>query len=574
MNKHEVAHILRTMAALLEIKGESSFKVRAYGRAADSIEHGDFPLEAMAQSGDLTGIPGIGKSLAPKVSEIVLTGRSAFLEDLVREVPAGLLDLLRVPGIGPRTARLLFDSLGVETLDDLEKALDNHEVQKLPGLGKKREELIAAGLREIRRYTGRLSLGMALPVAGDVVQRFQSAGCYGVVVGEVRRFLETVASIDILVMSACEKGPGVIRETGIAGGAGDSLIRQAWNCEKSAFSFSTSFGVPLNVYFAEEDCLFAKALVLTGPESYICFVEEKARLAGYRLTEEGLFEGDRLVPVESERELCDLAKTWFIPPEARHREGLFESIGSGQLRLIAPEDIMGDLHVHTVWSDGRSTLEEMVRAAIDQGYSYLAVTDHASALGLVNGLTPERLKAQLKEIQDVSRRFPDFRIYSGVEVDILRDGQLYLEDELLARLDVVIASVHDDVGDRAGEMINRLVKAAVNPHVDIIGHPTGRIIGRRPGATGDFRKVFQAAADSGTLLEINASPERLDLSEDMVYQAHRHGVKFAVSSDAHSADGLKVIDYGVLSCARRAGIPKGCVANAWPWRSPSEPPLS
>ncbi len=567
--KREVAHMLRTMTALLEIKGESSFKVRAYERAADSIEGGDYPLEAMAQSGGLTGIPGIGKNLAPKVSEIVLTGRSAFLEDLVREVPEGLLDLLSVPGIGPKTARLLFDSLGVESLDSLEVALENHEVQKLPGLGKKREELIAAGLREIRKYTGRLHLGMALPVAGDVLQRFQSAGYSGVVVGEVRRYLETVASIDILVMAACKNGPGVIEKTGIAGTAKDSVIRQAWNSEKGAFSFSTSFGIPLNVYFAEEDCFFAKDFFLTGPDSYVGFVERKAKMAGYRLTEEGLFKNDRLVPVESEQELCDLARTGFVPPEARHREDLFESISSGHLQLIAPEDIMGDLHVHTVWSDGRSTVEEMVKAAIGKGYSYMAVTDHASTLRLVDGLTPEKLMAQLKEIQDVSGRFPDFRIYSGVEVDILRDGRLFLEDDLLAKLDVVIASVHDDVGDRTGEIVNRLVKAARNPHVDIIGHPTGRIIGRRPGAAGDLTKVFQAAADSGTFLEINASPERLDLSEDMVFQARRQGAKFAINSDAHSAKGLHVIEYGVFACARRAGLSKSCVANALPWRSPS-----
>lgn len=541
--------MLRAMAALLEVKGEVGYKVRAYEKAAQSIERGDFPLESLARSNSLEDIPGVGRNLAPKIRQIVLEGKSDFLERLVGEIPVGLLDLLNVPGIGPKTARRLFDTLGVENLDDLQVALDTHRVRELPGLGKKSEEFMALGLAEVKKYAGRQTLEGALAVGRDVVRRLKDLGFYGEIVGELRRFVEAVASIDVLVMAERDAGPSIVEKMGYPRPEGVS----------DRYSLDVSFGVPLNIYVEARDRFFLRQLFLTGPGDYVAFLQKRAEKAGYELGEEGLFKEGKLVALESEEHLYHLTGVHRVPPEARHLKEALE----GPLDLVSFSEVMGDLHVHTVWSDGISSIEDMVKAAIDLGYSYLAITDHASTMTMINGLTPDRLKAQLSEIDSVSRRFPGFTVLKGVEVDILKDGTLFLEDDLLSQLDVVVASVHDDVVDKAGEVENRLLKAIANPHVDIIGHPSGRIPGRRPRAATDFTRVFQAAGDTGTLMEING--KRLDLSEDMVEKAKDCGVRFAVNSDAHSKDGLVVLEMGILSCARRAGLGKESVANAWPW---------
>lgn len=567
MNKREVSHVLRSMGALLEIKGEEGFKVRAYERAAEAVERGDFDLDAMAREGRLTEIPGIGKNLEPKVSELLLTGRSSFLERLVEEVPDSLLDLLRVPGIGAKTVRLLHDSLGVSDLAGLKQALLLHKVRDLPGMGVKREELMQKGLHEIERYSGRVSLGLALPVLEGLAEAFAAQGIVCETVGESRRYEETVASLEALVREVPgEPMERTLARAAILPSAAESDLLRAWDREEEAFVFQTSFGVPLRFHFAGEAGFWPEAARLTGPDWFVRLMEEKAKGLGLRMDSSGLMKSGSPVEIGSEQEFFSRLGAPVIPPEVRHRRELVEKAFSGDTGwlkdLVSPKDLRGDLHLHTTWSDGTAGIEEMAQKALSMGYSYMAITDHATDIGLIRGLTPERVEAQLREIEELRPKYPGIKILSGVEVDIVREGRLYLPDEVLARLDVVVASVHQDIGDSKGELISRVTKAAMNPNVDIIGHPTGRLIGRRPGHLSGFDPVFDAAAARGTAFEINSSPERLDLPEDLVSQAMAAGARFAVSTDAHSAAGMDGVRYGVYASARRAGVAKSLIVNA------------
>lgn len=569
MNKWEVAHRLRTMGALLEIRGENSFKVRSYRRAADSIESSDYDLDRLAAEGRLTDIPGVGKNLEPKVREMIRTGRSSYLEKLVLEIPEGVLDLLRVPGIGPKTARLLYNSLGVAGLDDLDVALKAHKVRNLPGIGRKREELMAEGLLEIRRYAGRVSIGVAYPVVESIVDSLGAKGITAGAVGEVRRGEETVSTLDILVLQAGQESPiELVKRSGILPEVDDSVIQEAWDSDAGRYSFDTGLGVPLWLYFAGRDLFWSRVLYLTGPLTFLSFFNEQGKDQGLVLSQSGLLRDGKSVGVPDEDSLFGAVSLAPIPAEVRHRPEFWDASRRKEVpELVSVEDLQGDIHLHTVWSDGTASIEEMVQAAIGVGYSYIAITDHATEMKMIRGITRERLSEQLLEIENVRAKYPDFRIYSGVEVDILKDGRLYLPDEDLAKLDVVIASIHQDI-DSGVDGANRLIKAAMNPHVDVLGHPTGRLIGRRPGSVVGLDAVLDAAVLSETVVEINSSPERLDLPEDSVALGSSKGVKFAICTDAHSPRGLSGIRNGVLACARRAGISAKQVVNTLtvlPW---------
>ncbi|MGE5578489.1 MAG: PHP domain-containing protein [Bacillota bacterium] len=572
MNKREVAHALRTMGALLQVKGEDSFKVRSYERAADSLEGADYDLRAMAEEGRLTEIPGIGKNLEPKVRDLVLTGRSPFLERLVQEIPEGILDLLRVPGIGPKTARLLHSELGVAGLDDLDRALSEHRVQGLPGMGRKREELMRKGLDEIKKYAGRLSIGVALPVLEDLSATLSDMGVECWITGETRRYEESVASLDLLIREKDGEEPwDVLHRTGVLAALSPAGIRERWDEAAGRFTFATSFGVPLRIFFCPEEGLGLRLAELTGPASFM-----NAILGAYR--EKGLAAGSlprrggREVGTPWDLELFKAIGATYLPPELRHRGELAGLALSGDPRasqrlddVVSPQDIRGDLHVHTTWSDGVGTIEEMVVAARKRGYDYIAVTDHATEIKMIRGLTEERLSAQIAEIEELRPKYPDIQILTGVEVDVLRDGRLYLSDEVLSRLDVVVASVHQDVSDSRGELANRLLKVVENPNVDILGHLTGRVIGRRPGVSESLVRVFEAAANNGIALEVNASPERLDLPETLAAEAVSRGARLAVSTDAHRLESLDSMRFGVLSVCRRAAIPKTMIVNSAPY---------
>lgn len=572
MNKREVAHALRTMGALLQVKGEDSFKVRSYEKAADSLEAADYDLRAMAEEGRLTEIPGIGKNLEPKVRDLVLTGRSPFLERLVQEIPEGVLDLLRVPGIGPKIARLLHSELGVSGLDDLDRALSEHQVQGLPGVGRKREDLMRKGLNEIKKYAGRLSIGVALPVMEDLVATLSDMGVECRITGETRRYEEAAASLDLLVREKHGEEPwDVLHRTGIMGSVSPDSIREFWDASARRFTLATSFGVPLRICFCQDQGLGLRFAELTGPAS---FVDALLRACKAKGLDAGSALGgeDRGDGAPWDHMLFEALGAVYLPPELRHRSGLVDLVLSGDsgvserlAEIVSPHDIKGDLHVHTTWSDGVSSIEEMVVSARSRGYDYIAITDHATEIKMIHGLTEERLSAQIAEIEGLRLKYPDIQILTGVEVDILRDGRLYLSDEALSKLDVVVASVHQDVSDSRGELVSRLMKVLENPNIDILGHVTGRVIGRRPGASDSLAKVFEAAARKGVAIEVNASPERLDLPEYLAEEAVSNGARLAVCTDAHSTGSLDSMRLGVLAVCRRAAIPRDKVVNTAPY---------
>jgi DNA polymerase (family 10) len=559
LNKREIAHILRTMGALLEIKGESPFKTHSYTRAADNIMQIEEDIEEMTRQGRLKEIPGIGKNLEPKVEELVLTGKSTFLEKLVQEIPSGVLDLLRVPGIGAKTARLLYEELGVADLDMLEEALLSHKVSKIPGLGRKREELMYQGLKEIKKYVGKVTAGIALPVAESIAESMRQRGVVSELVGEVRRCEETVSCIELLIILEEDDDVfSILRKSGILPAVSDEELLSAFNQEDRSFSFNTGFGIPLRLFFSYKKEAGIRMLTLTGPKEFLEYL--------------GQVHGNKLeIQCVREKDVFRSLGITYIPPEVRHLDEFWHKSQHGEsIRLVDPTDIKGDIHLHTSWSDGVLSIEDMVLACIKMGYSYLAITDHASEIKLINGLDEERIKAQIDEIESLRKKYPEIRIYTGVEVDIGKNGELYLSDDILKKLDVVIASIHNDVSDANGDMLERLMAAAENPNVDIIGHPTGRIIGRRPGYTGDLQPLFKIASKTNTVLEVNCSPDRLDLAPDLVRQGAKMGVKFAITTDSHRAEGLPSMKYGVLSCAKRAGLPPEYVVNildTLPWLS-------
>lgn len=571
MKNHEVAHLLRTMAALLEIKGEEGYKVRAYLRAADSIGSvSDHELEKMAAEGRLSDIPWVGKNLEPKIREIILTGRSAFLDRLIAEIPCGLLDLLKVPGIGPKTARMLYENLGIASLEELEQAVSAHRLQSLPGLGKKREELIARGLAEVRRYAGTALLGQVWPSARELVQAFLDAGIRCQLVGEVARYEEVIRSVDVLV-EWDGHGPPVdcLIEAGILSQSERQRAEDQWDSQNRVLVLGTAFGIPLRVYSSPRATFGFAALRLTGPAAFLDFLEEVASEKGIHCpvncSEDQLYAGMGAIEAADERDVFSSLSIPYVPPEIRGRGDCLDMLRSGVVpELVDLSHILGDLHVHTEWSDGTASIEDMVRKAAELGYRYIAITDHATDIKLIRGLDQEKLLAQLSEIREVSSRYPSIRVLAGVEVDIRKDGSLCLPDETLAKLDLVVASIHQEIGDVNEGAVDRLVKAARNPHVDIIGHPTGRLIGRRPGFGGDLEPLFREAARCNTALEINGSPERLDLSAQAAESAARWGVRFAVSSDAHSPDGLMAIRYAVHAVARRALLRREQILNSWP----------
>lgn len=563
MHKYEIAHVLRTIAALLGIKGEDPFKIRSYERAAEVIERGDFDLELLARQGRLLEVPGIGRNLEPKIREMILAGRSSFLENLAKEVPLGLLDLIRVPGIGPKTARTLYRSLGICDLDTLEAAVDNHLIQKVPGLGAKREEVIGQGLREIKKYAGRVTLGLALPVARHLLDTFAGCGIQGIPVGEVRRSLETVSSIEILLEAEnSDRLAAQVAARKIGPFGSEELWTGAWNQAEQAFVFPTNMGIPLKIHTGRADEFGPKSLMLTGPSEFSDWISEFALHKGYIL-ENGRFsrEGQK-VPAATEAIVYQKLQISHVPTEVRHRPEFWEASVSGlPINLARLSDVKGDLHLHTTWSDGLGSVEQMVEKAVELGYSYVAITDHATKIKVIDGLNPDKIKAQLDEIDRVSAKYPQIKILSGAEVDILKDGSLAVPDSLLSKMDIVIASIHQDIGGSDTGVVERLIKAASNPNVDIIGHPSGRLIGRRPGYSGDFERLFKLAASNGTVLEINSSPDRLDLSEELALEAVSCGARLAVSTDAHSPSGMDDMVFGMTASARRAGLEPGVIIN-------------
>jgi DNA polymerase (family 10) len=558
MTNREVCEIFHEIAEILEILGENPFKSRAYRNAARVLENAGFDVQDLVREGRLEDVPGIGSALAAKIRELVTTGRLAYYEDLKQKAPRDVLEMLKIPGVGAKTVQVFLNH-NITSLQELEAAARDQRLRELPGIGKKTEEEILRGLAAMQERQKRWLLSVASMavkeiggyLAGlDKAVRVEVAGSY-------RRGRETVGDLDFVVAS--DDAPAVIAR----------FVDAPWVREVVAegdlkATVITVWGIQADLYVVAPP-LFASTLHhFTGSKEHNVALRERARQHGWKISEYGIVKEEETLTPATEEEFFQLIGLSYIPPEMREDRGEIRAAERGELpRLVETGDIEGDLHVHSRASDGANTLEELAEAAMARGYRYLAVTDHSRSLAFTNGLTEERLKEQREEIDRLNREFRNFRLLAGIEVDILSDGRLDFDDRVLSQLDVVVASVHSGFRQDQ-ETLNRRIEAALkNEHVDIIGHPTGRLISRRDPYALDVGRVLELAADTGTALEINANPDRLDLSDAYVRQGRDLGVRFAIDTDAHHVNSLDDMQYGVLT-ARRGWAQKQDVINTLP----------
>ncbi len=563
MKNFEVARLFDLMADVLELRGENPFRIRAYRRAAQNVESLTEDVEVVARDGRLDDVPGVGKDLAGKIVEYLETGKVKEIDAAKRGIPRGVVDLLNVPGVGPKTAKLLYEREGVRTLARLEALARAGKLRGLPGIQAKTEENILKGIALVRGGQERMPLGRALPLADELASAL--ARVPGVVrvevAGSIRRRKETIGDIDLLVVSARP-------ERTI-----DAFVHLPQAAEtveaghtKAAIRHREGIRVDLRVVAAES---FGAALVyFTGSKQHNIRVRELGVKRGLRISEYGVFRqksGRRIAGTTEEQVYASVGLPW-IPPELREEAGEIEAAAADRLPvLVRVQDIRGDLHCHTKASDGAHTVDALVQAALARGYEYVAVTDHSASATVAHGLSAREMRAHVRRIRTAARRHPGIRVLAGVECDIRPDGTLDYPDELLAEFDLVVAAVHSAFKQPRAEMTRRICRALANPHVDILAHPTGRLLGAREAVNVDIERVLRAAQRHGAAVEINAQPSRLDLNDRHARRAHALGVRVAIDTDTHVLDQLACMPLGV-AIARRAWIGKAEVVNTWTLR--------
>lgn len=557
---HQLAEIFYRIANLLEIKGEIIYKILAYRKAADSLDNLGQDVRQIWREGKLSEIPGVGKAIAEKIDELLSTGKLAFLEKLESEVPPSLVDLLQVPDLGPKKAALFWKQLGITNLTELEAAARAGKLRTLPGMGEKSEAKIIAGLEALARRGTRIPLGRAWPVAHKLVADLRSVPGVKAVetAGSLRRMRATVGDLDILaaaedsepVMKAFTSRPDVINVIS----SGET---------KSSVEFQDGLRAQLWVHPPER---FGTALqYATGSKDHNVRLRELALKKGLSLSEHALTRQDGgEVLCATESEVYEALGLPYIPPELREDRGEIQAAMKGALPdLIELQDIRAELHSHSTWSDSAYTIQQMAEAAIAHGLRVLAVTDHSGGLGITRGLKLDDLKKQRAELEAVQAKLGDrIRLLQGSEVEILADGSLDFPDEALERLDIVVASIHSSLRQPREKITERLLKAMRNLHVDIIGHPTGRMFPNREPADLDMQAVFDAAAEYGVALEMNAHPARLDLDDIYARQAVEKGIMLSINTDAHSPEDMDLLFYGVAT-ARRGWVEPPSVINTW-----------
>ncbi|MBE3595553.1 MAG: DNA polymerase/3'-5' exonuclease PolX [Hydrogenibacillus sp.] len=558
-----IARVLEKIADYSEILGENAFKVRSYRRAAQTIESLDVPIAELLDRGE--AIPGIGKGIGAVVREILEHGESPLLKALEEKVPKALIRLLAVPGIGPKTVGKLIRELDIDSEAKLEQAIQAQKIRALPGFGAKIERRIAEALRAAHDPNARRPLADMAPIAREICRTI--ARLPGVdrceIAGSIRRVSERPKDVDLVVATRQAKTVAeAVREV-----AGTGHVT-AFGPDKVSFTFEALWPIPVDVRFVAPEQYGSALLHFTGSRAHNIFLRQRAKMLGLKLNEYGLSHGDgRLETFADEAALYARLGLPYVSPELRDDAEIFAPARVRLLDgLISSEDIRGDLHMHTRSSDGGNTIEEMARAAYARGYRYIAVTDHSASLKVAGGLSVERLKAQVEEVRRIETRLSEewgamFYIFAGTEVDILPDGTLDYPDEVLAALDFVVASVHTSFRQSRETMTARLLSAVRHPYVDLIAHPTGRLIGRREAYAVDMEAVIEAAARYDKVLELNASPYRLDLNVDHLRLAAQAGVKIAISTDAHNVSELEQMHLGV-QYARKALIPRSMVQNA------------
>ncbi|MEQ1948751.1 MAG: DNA polymerase/3'-5' exonuclease PolX [Bryobacteraceae bacterium] len=561
MDNRGIAKLLSETADLMEIAGEDGFRIRSYRTAAGVIEGYPEQLSSIAKDPErkLTDIPGIGKGIATVVHEIEERGSFERRDEMLGKYPASLLELFNIQGLGPKSIRLLYDEYKVQTVDDLERICKEHKLQELPRMGAKLEEKVLKSIGSYRQTQGRFLLSFAERVAAELIEYLKAVpGVDDVVAaGSLRRAKETCGDLDLLAT-----GPG-------AAAAIDKFVEHPRVHDvlgKGPTKASVKFGLEglqVDLRALEPASSGAALMYFTGSKDHNVSLRSRAQKMGLTLNEYGLaeVEGGKIVASATEEEIYKKLGLDWIPPELRENSGEIDAAAQHHLpRLIEMSDIRGDLHMHTTQSDGRATLEEMAEAAAAAGLEYVAITDHSKALAMANGLDEKRAVAFAHQVRDMDQKDLGVRVFSGLECDIRRDGTMDLEDDALSELDWVVASVHSYMNLESAEMTDRLMRALECPHIRVLGHPTGRILLHRESFPFDFDLIAGEAAKRGVYLEINASPERLDLSAALIRAAKAKGCKFVISTDAHHPKHLTNMRYGVRM-ARRGWLEPQDIVN-------------
>ncbi len=572
LTNREIADIFETISDMLQLKGESVHRYLAYSRAAETIRELPRDLHAIHAEGNLTEIPNIGKTLAEKIEEMLETGQLEFYENLKAEIPEGLVEIMHINGVGPKKAKTFWDELGITSIAELKATAEAGKLAELKGMGKKSQQKILDGIEALSRQTGRSRLGDALPAARrilDVLLAHEGI-VESEIAGSIRRARPTIGDVDLLIAVEDMQYAPPIMETFV----NMQNVARILGHGKTKSSVELLNGLQVDLRVLEKFKWGTALNYFTGSQAHNIRMRRSALEKRLTLNEhafspvdddDNIIEDAEKIYCATEEAVYAMVDLPWIPPELREDLGEFEAARDGTLPdLITLDDIRADLHMHTTASDGKASIREMAEAAKARGREYIVITDHSQYSTIANGLDPERLIRQQEDVRKVNDEMGDeFHVFHGVEMDIRADGELDLTDELLEKLDFVVASLHFGLTQDREKVTRRALNALQNPHVDLLGHPRGQLIPDRPGADLDMDAVFAAAKEHDTALEINANPRRLDLEAQYVRRAVEMGILIAIDTDAHEPANMDLMRYGIMT-ARRGWTPASCVINTWP----------
>lgn len=559
-SKKDVAKVLNEIGTMMELKGENPFKARAYYNGARTIETLTEDINSLVESGEIRDVKGIGEALSEKITELVTTGKLEYYENLKEEIPEGLFKMLKIPGLGPKKAKKIWDDLDITTVGELEYACQENRLVDLEGFGAKTQQKTLDGIKFIKKYQERWLIDDVDEASKPLLEfvKNHEKVIRAELAGSLRRHFETVKDVDIVASCADEDRKQIMKEFTELSGV-DTIIGSGET--KTSIRLESGINADLRLVSDEQ---FPYALHhFTGSKEHNTAMRSLAKSKDMKMNEYGLFQDeDTLVVCETEEEIFQALGLHYIPPELRENTGEIEYAQNSEIpELLKFEDIRGVFHVHTHYSDGVPGIREWVEFCIEQGYEYLGITDHSKSAFYANGLESDRLREQWNEIAKVREEFPEFTLFQGIESDILPDGSLDYDEEILAKFDFVIASVHSNFNLTPEKQTDRLIKAVQNKYTTFLGHPTGRLLLARDEYTMDLQAVIEAAGETGTFIEINANPRRLDLDWRFGKFAQEHGIKTSINPDAHSLDMLDDIRYGV-GIARKGWFTKENVVNA------------
>ena len=559
VDKETVAQVLEEIATLLELKNENVFKIRAYHNASRVLEGQTEDLKTLIETGKLEELKGIGPAISEKVHELFQKGKLKYYEELRKSFPKGILNLLEIPGLGPKRVKVLYDKLKIKSVEELEKACGENELLKLEGFGEKSQENILQGIQQRKKSAGHFLISTAQREARQFVAylKKQKGLEKTEVAGSIRRRKEVVKDIDILVTA---KEAEKIHDAFVKYPQVENVVAHGYT--KSSVTLKSGINCDLRTVSAKE---FPFALYyFTGSKEHNVAVRTIAKKAGYKINEYGLFKGKRFIPCKDEAEIFEKFGFRYIPPELREGGGELEAAKKGNLpKLVEEKDIRGVFHVHSTYSDGVASLEDMIRSAEELGFEYVGISDHSQSAKYARGLEPARLKKQRKELDRLAKKYSKIRIFWGTESDILVDGKLDYSDSILEEFDFVIGSVHSHFNLSEKEQTNRILHAMDSKYFTFVGHPTGRLLLAREGYAVDLAKLIDGAKERQVTIELNANPHRLDLDWRYCSHAKEKGVRVSINPDAHSVEGLRDVPYGV-GIARKGWLEKRDVVNTLP----------